>query len=56
MLAGRLPFDKHEDIYALSKTIVEGKFPPPTRFREEVPNELVKIVMKAITKDPKRRY
>lgn len=56
MLAGRLPFEKHESIYTLPKIIVEGKFPPPDYYHSAVPKELAKIVMKAIAKNPAKRY
>jgi tRNA A-37 threonylcarbamoyl transferase component Bud32 len=56
MLAGRLPFERTEDIYALSKIIVEGKHLPPDRYHAAVPKDLAKIVMRAITREPKRRY
>jgi len=56
MLAGRLPFEKHENIYTLPKLIVEGNFLPPDQHYAEVSKELSKIVMRAIAKEPENRY
>jgi serine/threonine protein kinase len=56
MLAGRLPFEKHENIYTLPKIIVEGRFLPPDQYHPAVPKGLSNIVMKAIAKSPAKRY
>lgn len=56
MLAGRLPLEKQENLYALSKAIVESKFSSPDHFNAAIPNELSAIVMKAIAKEPEKRY
>jgi len=56
MLAGRLPFDKHENVYALAQIIVEGDFLPPDHYHSAVPQDLSKIVMKAVAKEPANRH
>jgi serine/threonine protein kinase len=56
MLAGRLPFDKHENVYALAQIIVEGDFLPPEHYHAAIPQELSKIVMKAVAKQPANRH
>jgi len=56
MLAGRLPFEKSENIYTLPRIIIEGKFTCPDHFNPDVPRELSKIVMKAIAREPVKRY
>jgi serine/threonine protein kinase len=56
MLAGRLPLEKQENLYALSKAIVESKFSSPDHFNAAIPKELSAIVMKAIAKEPEKRY
>jgi serine/threonine protein kinase len=56
MLAGRLPFEKHENVYTLLKIIIKGKFPPPEHYNPAVPKELSAIVMKAIAKSPAKRH
>jgi len=56
MLAGRLPLEKQENLYALSKAIVESKFFAPDHFNAAIPRRLSAIVMKAIAKEPEKRY
>jgi hypothetical protein len=56
MLTGRLPFDKTEDLFALAKTLVAGKFPSPRRFQPNVPQALARFVMKALHKDARKRF
>ncbi len=56
MLAGRLPFERGENIYTLPKIIVEGRFALPDRYNPAAPRELSKIAMKAIAKNPAKRY
>lgn len=56
MLAGRLPFENKEDIYELSKIIVKKRFPSPAKYQPAVPRNLARMVMKAISKEPEKRY
>ncbi len=56
MLAGRLPFDKDASEFSTMRTIVEDPFVPPTEFRKDLPPRLAAIIMKALEKDPDRRY
>jgi len=56
MLAGRLPFEKSENMYAVLKDIVESEFPSPDHFNLAAPKELSQIVMKALAKKPAQRY
>ncbi len=56
MLTGRLPLEKQENLYALSKAIVESKFSSPDHFNAAIPKELSAVVMKTIAKAPEKRY
>jgi len=56
VLAGRTPFGKHDSDYSILKSIVEKKFPAPSQFNPDIPNGLTEIVMKAINKEPNKRY
>ncbi len=56
MLAGRLPLEKSENIYTLSKQIVEEEFLPPHNYRPAVAKALSSIVLKAIAKSADERY
>ena len=56
MLAGRTPFEKGESEFVIQKQIVEGKIPPPTKYNPLIPKELVKVIMKAIDKEPEKRF
>lgn len=56
MLAGRIPFEKTESSFTIQKAIVEQKFPPPQQFNQRVPVKLGKLIMKAIKKDPEKRF
>ncbi len=56
MLAGRTPFERGESEFVIQKQIVEGKIPPPTKYNPLIPKELVKVIMKAIDKEPEKRY
>ena len=55
MIAGRVPFDD-KDIPSLIESIVKQDVPPLTRYRADVPAELIATVNKALQKDPQRRY
>ena len=56
MLAGRVPLDRSEGQFTVLKRIVEEKPVPPTHFAPQLPAGLVRIVMKALEKDPADRY
>ncbi len=56
VLAGRTPFEDSDTEFIILKTIVEDRFPPPTKYNPSIPKPLVKIVMKAMEKDPKKRF
>ena len=56
VLAGRTPFGKRDSDYSILKCIVEKKFPAPSQFNPDIPSGVTKIVMKAINKDPNKRY
>jgi serine/threonine-protein kinase len=56
VLAGRTPFERDETNYTIQKRIVEEQFQPPDRFKPEIPKEMVRIIMKAIEKDPQKRF
>ncbi len=56
VLAGCLPFDKSESTLAIMKTITEGKFTRLDRRNLAVPRRLAQIVMRALARDPSKRY
>ncbi|HEY6907273.1 MAG TPA: serine/threonine-protein kinase [Ignavibacteriaceae bacterium] len=56
MLAGRTPFEKGESEFVIQKQIVEGKIPSPVKYNPLIPKELVKIILKAIDKEPEKRF
>jgi serine/threonine protein kinase len=56
MLAGRTPFEKGESEFVIQKQIVEGKIPSPVKFNPLIPKDLLKIIMKAIDKEPEKRF
>ncbi len=55
-LAGRLPFDRDGGDFTTMRAIVEDDFPPPTKFRPEVPAAVAHALMRALERDPDRRY
>ncbi len=56
MLAGRLPFDRDAGEFAVMRAIVEQQFPPPTKHEPSIPPPVARGVMKALEKEPDRRY
>jgi len=55
-LAGRLPFDRTAGEFTVMRSIVETPFPPPTEFAPGVPPGVAHALMRALEKDPDRRY
>lgn len=55
MLTGRVPFED-QDTYALLKAVVEEEAPRPSRHVRSLDADLELVVMKAIAKEPGRRY
>ncbi|MGH1362701.1 MAG: protein kinase domain-containing protein [Calditrichia bacterium] len=55
-LAGSLPFDENQTVQAVRNQIIAGKLPSPRRINSQIPADLTKIVMKAIHKNPEKRY
>jgi serine/threonine protein kinase len=55
-LVGRLPFTADMSDLAILQAKVEGNIPPPDKFKTDLSKDLVRIVMKAIHKDPAKRY
>ncbi len=55
-VAGGLPFSPDSSEYTIANMIVEGLIPPPGNINASIPPGLSHIVMKAIEKDPARRY
>ncbi len=55
MLAGRRPFQKESEV-ATDHAIVHEAPEPVARFKTDVPDELQRIVEKALEKDPGMRY
>jgi len=56
MLSGRLPFDRDDSLFRIQRAIVEDAFLTLNQFNAAVPERLSKIIMKALEKDPERRY
>jgi len=56
MLAGRVPFEKTDSDYTIQKQIVDGEIPSPVKFNSVLPKQLGKIVLKAISTNPNKRY
>ena len=56
LLAGRTPFDKLSSEFAILKAIDAHDFPRLSAFNAAVPEPLVRIVMKAIEREPDDRY
>ncbi len=56
MIAGKTPFEKSESEFTIQKQIIEGKIPPPTKYIPTISKQLNKFIMKAIDKDPDKRY
>ncbi len=55
-LAGQLPFDRSAGEFTVMRSIVETPFPPPTEFVPGVPPGVAHALMRALEKDPDRRY
>ena len=55
-LTGRVPFKAEDSDFAVAQMIVEGRIPPPEKLNASIPKDLAKIVVKAIDKDPAKRY
>lgn len=57
MLTGRLPLDlQRKTLPEALRIIGEDPPPPPSRFRKELAGDLETILLKALDKDPGRRY
>ncbi|MBN1371778.1 MAG: serine/threonine protein kinase [Anaerolineaceae bacterium] len=55
LLTGRLPFNSN-DPQELARQHREGRVIPPSRFNNQIPPELEKILLKVLQKDPNQRY
>jgi len=56
MLTGRLPLESGAGDFEIMRAIVDESPPSPKRFEADLPDGLVRIVMKALEKDPADRY
>jgi serine/threonine protein kinase len=56
MLVGKVPFDKTESDFTIQKKIVDGKIPAVHKFVSDIPRGLEKIISKAISTEPNKRY
>jgi len=54
-VTGRLPFERRTD-YALMHAHVQENPPSPKEFQRRLPRELEAVILKAIAKDPDRRF
>jgi serine/threonine protein kinase len=56
MVAGRTPFDKTDSDFTIQKKIVDGNIPSPVKFGSDIPKQFVKLILKAINKEPDKRF
>jgi serine/threonine protein kinase len=56
MLTGRTPFSPASPPVDIMNAILQQQFSPPSRWHASVPEALSQIVMKAIAKDPAKRF
>jgi serine/threonine protein kinase len=54
-VTGRLPFERRSD-YALMHAHVQENPPSPKEFQRRLPRELESVILKAMEKDPNRRF
>lgn len=54
-VTGRLPFERKTN-YALMHAHVQENPPTPRQYQAEIPRELEKVILKAIAKEPQRRF
>jgi serine/threonine protein kinase len=54
-VTGRLPFERKTN-YALMHAHVQESPPMPRQYQAEIPRELEKVILKAIAKEPRRRF
>jgi len=55
MLTGRIPFESESD-YNLMQLILKSKPTPPEKINAQIPKQLSDIVMKAMDKNPAKRF
>jgi len=56
MVTGRVPFENTDSDFTIQKRIVDGEIPSPNLFTQGIPKQLLNIVLKAIDKNPDKRY
>ncbi len=56
LLTGTVPFSKDDSELRILEIIVKQKLPPPNQFQQDLPKDLSSIIMKALEKDPEKRY
>lgn len=54
-VTGRLPFERKTN-YALMHAHVQESPPAPSKYQTEIPAELEKVILKAMAKEPERRF
>ncbi len=55
-VVGRVPFEVSDTDYSIRQSIVEGRIPSPDKLKPDLPKDLVRVVMKAMEKEPANRY
>ena len=56
MVTGRVPFENTDSDFTIQKRIVDGEIPSPNVFTQGIPKQLLNIILKAIDKNPDKRY
>jgi len=56
MVVGRRPFEKTDSDFTIQKKIVDGNIPSPLKFESNISKPLVKLILKAINKEPDKRF
>ncbi|MCG6958453.1 protein kinase [bacterium BMS3Abin03] len=56
MVTGRVPFENTDSDFNIQKRIVDGEIPSPNVFTQGIPKQLLNIILKAIDKNPDKRY
>lgn len=56
LLSGQKPLGDIDSDYEIEQRIIQGKIPSPIKYNPSIPLPLVKIILKAIQKNPSKRF